>query len=149
MSGRNPALSCTLTSIAIAGTPDKNNDKRDHEPGSSIFLYLGSGGIFLIGYDIIVNFIIVPYSVPVEQEERCRKMVHFRLQYRAAYSERVFISHHILYITLVTAEVRYRTASGDVKYVFGSKIETGTEKTTIIDIFNIIQKQESTVVAPL
>ena len=41
--------------------------------------------------------------------------------------------------------LRYRTASGSGKYMgFGLRIETGAERTTIIDIFDIIKKVRDT-----
>ena len=39
--------------------------------------------------------------------------------------------------------LRYRTPSGSGKYIpvgFGLRIETGAERTTIVDIFDIIQQ---------
>ena len=37
--------------------------------------------------------------------------------------------------------LRYRTSSGSGKYIgFGLKIETGAKRTTIIDIFDIVQQ---------
>ena len=40
---------------------------------------------------------------------------------------------------------RYRTASSSGKYMgFGLRVETGTERTTIVDIFNLIQKVRDT-----
>ena len=41
--------------------------------------------------------------------------------------------------------LRYRTPSGGGKYIgFGLRIETGTERTTIVDIFDIIQQVRDT-----
>ena len=41
--------------------------------------------------------------------------------------------------------MRYRTAGGSGKYLgLGLSIETGLEKTTIVDIFDIIQKVRDT-----
>ena len=41
--------------------------------------------------------------------------------------------------------IRYRTPSGGGKYIgFGLKIETGAERTTLVDIFDIIQKVRDT-----
>ena len=40
---------------------------------------------------------------------------------------------------------RYRTPSGSGKYIgFGLRIETGVERTTIVDIFDIIQQARDT-----
>ena len=37
--------------------------------------------------------------------------------------------------------LRYRTPSGSVEYIgFGLRIETGAERTTIVDIFDVIQQ---------
>ena len=41
--------------------------------------------------------------------------------------------------------LRYRTPSGSGKYIgFGLRIETGAERTTIVDIFDIIQQVRDT-----
>ena len=49
-------------------------------------------------------------------------------------------------VTFVTVEqVRYRTASDSGKYIgFGLRIETGTERATIVDIFDTIQTVRNT-----
>ena len=44
-----------------------------------------------------------------------------------------------------TSWLRYRTPSGSGKYIgFGLRIETGAERTTIVDIFDIIQQVRDT-----
>ena len=41
--------------------------------------------------------------------------------------------------------LRYRTPSGSDKYIgFGLRTETGAERTTIVDIFDIIQQVQDT-----
>ena len=61
--------------------------------------------------------------------------------YRVIYAVPRMCLYFTIRVTFVIAgRVRYRTASGSGKHIgFGLKIETGTERTTIIDIFDIIQ----------
>ena len=46
-----------------------------------------------------------------------------------------------------TFRLRYSTLSGSGKYIgFGLRVEKGAERTTIVDIFDIIQKVQDTVI---
>ena len=102
---------------------------------------------------------MIPYMVgklasnPTYSTRGLVKYVPGRDYFRAVYSQngdKFVISPspsivervYTLRVTFVTAGgVRYRTASGRGKYIgYELRIETGTERTTIIvDIFNIIQ----------